>query len=359
MALPKTSTPGPRPADSDTILRLRRELRTERAELDRLLDRYGSAHVEVVAARARIADVEDAIEAEVAREARRLRTELSALEREETMVIDALSSARDSLVAMRQAEARLGQLQGVVDAEQDALDRLEEQRRALRSEAELPAAEIEVLSPASVPLFADGRGRSYYLAATLFAAAMVALTAAFFREMLDKSVRSHEQLQAIPGISPAGLVPAIPRRRLPRPWRRDGERVSQIQRDAIEGLVLALEQREATPLPSILVTSAFPGEGKTTIAAALAAELGRVRPPRPSRRRGSAQRQDPREVRDRGDAGLRRLPGGRCQPVGRRASVRHRPACPSWLEVRAAREGTSIDSSPRLWSARPPRAARS
>ncbi|SFQ09869.1 GumC family protein [Tranquillimonas alkanivorans] len=245
---------------SEVLLDLEREIDNEQVKVELLLDRYGSGHPEVLTANARIAGLEHSLENEIDRERERLAGEIEMLKREDAALHVALASAQRTLADGRRLDVTLGRLQLAADTERSALNRLEEQLRALQAEAELPVNEIEVLSPASVPLFADGRGRSYYLAAALFAASALAMTVAFFLEMIDKSVRSQEHLRKIQGLSPVGFLPSIGRQAR-RQILGGPKKVGRLYWDSVEAVVLALEQLNNGALPqSLLVTSALPGE---------------------------------------------------------------------------------------------------
>ncbi|MRX51825.1 hypothetical protein GI374_15615 [Paracoccus sp. S-4012] len=264
--------------DTESVFTLWRQIEAEKSDLQRLLQRYGAAQEGVVAAGARVAaethisGLERSLEAEIERGRRNLVTELAALDREERVVVASMAAAEESLANVARTEARLAQLQRAADAEQTALDALEQQLRALEAEARLPAAEIEVLSPATVPLVPDGRSSTHYLVAAIFGAGTLALLVAFIFEMLDKTVRSHEQLRKIPGITAAGSLPAIPRRAF---RSRRFQAAGRLYAEGIEGVLLTLEQRRSGGVlpPSILVTSALPGEGVSTTALALAREV--------------------------------------------------------------------------------------
>ena len=135
-------------------------------------------------------------------------------------------------------------------------------------------ADVEVLSPATTPVGPVGRGRIFYLLAVSIAAGMIGLTVAVVREILDRSVRSFQQLQNIPGLSEAAMVPVVS-------GRVAGSLVGLVDRghegrfgEALRALVLALKQTNGGSFPSsVLVASPLPGEGKSLIAAALAVEV--------------------------------------------------------------------------------------
>jgi uncharacterized protein involved in exopolysaccharide biosynthesis/Mrp family chromosome partitioning ATPase len=258
----------------DSIGVLQRTLRTQHKELDRLLQTYGDNADEVVSLRADIFKSKTGLDLEVDRYLQVQRAKLMVLDRQERSVQSALAAARDQLSRSAPAQAELTRLLRVVDNEQATLDKLEEQNRGLVAQAALPAVEVEVLSPAAIPLQPQGRGRLFYLIGAAMASLSVAMTAAFVREMMDKSVRSHEQLEGAADIVPAGLLPALSERagkNLPMVFGHSGGGVFA---EAVRATAMALKQANAGKVPySVVVTSAHSGEGKTLVARSLAIEL--------------------------------------------------------------------------------------
>lgn len=262
------------PIDTAEMAQLRRDLRERQAGLAKLLETFGENYGVVVDARAAVAETEDAIAGEADRYAQTLRLRYGALDHEEAAIGAALDAARETLGRAGSLAADLAGLQATVDQEQEAVDELEEQRRAVSREGELPATSFEVLTPASVPLGPQGRGKLIYLIFAMIGAGCVAVTVALVREMLDRGLRSGQQLDAVPGANTAGLLPRLSRRAARAPGSVLLTDRGGMFADSLRGIFLSLGQGRAGRMPrSLLVTSTHPGEGKSTIAAALAIEL--------------------------------------------------------------------------------------
>ena len=203
-----------------------------------------------------------------------MRSKLAMLDQQDSAVATQLAAAADTISRLDAAVSQRDELKRVADAEQATLERLQEQGRALAAEGKLPVADVDVLSPATPPLAPIGRGRAFYLLAVSVAAGLIGLTVAVALEFIDRSVRSFQQLQTIPGLTEAAMVPLVSR-------RIAGSVAGLISRghegrfgEALRGLVLALRQTNGGSMPaSLLVTSPLPGEGKSLIAAALAVEI--------------------------------------------------------------------------------------
>ncbi len=265
--------------DTPVAADLGRQLQMQRGELQRLLEVYGGASPQVLAAQGAIRTTTAAIEIETARAAKAIDARLAGMARDEVQMRAGLASAGAALQDQSAAAARRRELEAAAASELGALAALEDRRRALAAERALPSAEVEVLSPATTPLRPSGRGRAFLLVLVLAGAGFAALTAATLAEVMDRSVRSPSQLRHVFDVLPAGLVHRLPRRvarDLPRflARHRDGALA-----DAIRGVLAGVKRANGGRLPdSLLVTSPLPGEGKTALAAALAAELAASRP---------------------------------------------------------------------------------
>ncbi|ACI59314.1 uncharacterized protein involved in exopolysaccharide biosynthesis/Mrp family chromosome partitioning ATPase [Rhizobium leguminosarum] len=256
----------------DSITSKQRDLHAQEQDLARLLETYDGNAEAVVDLRNKIEQSRIDLDLATKQYLQAMRAKLAALEHEANAVQSILAVAQEKRTRDALAQNELTRLQRIAEKEQAALDKLEDQRRDLAAKAMLPGAELEVFSPASVPLVSQGRGRLSYLIGALLAAISAAVTAAFVVEMWDRSVRSFDQLAGIARTIPAGLIPRLARSENSKTMF--AHMPVPMFDEAIRTVVLSLKQSNGGKLPnSIVVTSAHSGDGKSLVARSLAMEL--------------------------------------------------------------------------------------
>ncbi|MBB6223380.1 GumC family protein [Rhizobium leguminosarum] len=256
----------------DSITSKQRDLHGQEQDLARLLETYDGNAEAVVDLRKKIEQSRIDLDLATKQYLQAMRAKLAALEHEANAVQSILAGAQEKRTRDALAQNELTRLQRIAEKEQAALDKLEDQRRDLAAKAMLPGAELEVFSPASVPLVSQGRGRLSYLIGALLAAISAAVTAAFVIEMWDRSVRSFDQLAGIVRTIPAGLIPRLARSENSKTMF--AHMPVPMFDEAIRTVVLSLKQSNGGKLPnSVVVTSAHSGDGKSLVARSLAMEL--------------------------------------------------------------------------------------
>jgi uncharacterized protein involved in exopolysaccharide biosynthesis/Mrp family chromosome partitioning ATPase len=254
----------------ESIGGIEQNLRSQQRDLDRLLETYGDNAQAVIDMRATIFKTRKDLGTAVDQYVESLRVKLAALDREDEVIRSGFAAAQEQRSRSLLAQADLARLERMVDNEQATLNRLEEQRRALAGQAMLPAAEVEILAPAAVPIGPQGRGRLFYLLSALLGSISLAVTVAFVVELLDKTVRSFDQISEMPRIMPAGFIPRLKK----HDWTGSEHSQDESFNDAIRTLIVSLKQSNGGKLPtSIVVTSAHRGEGRSLVARSLAIEL--------------------------------------------------------------------------------------
>jgi len=279
LGAPDRDMTSPRLPLPEGMTALQAELRAQQRSLDQLLQTYGDKADEVVNQRASIAATTNTLGLEIDSYVRSQKAELEEIDQNIRKLRMTIALAEQRLSRSVEAQAELASLQAAADKEQENLYALELQRRSLADRASVPTAEVELLSPAAIPLQPQGRGRMFYLLGAFIGALSLAVTAAFLREMMDVTVHSHEDLHAMSGLVPAGLIPLAPATKRPS---LDAMRKNQsgLFGESIRAAIVTLRQSNGGRLPgSILVTSAIDGEGKSFVALALAMELVAAKQP--------------------------------------------------------------------------------
>lgn len=177
-------------------------------------------------------------------------------------------------MASERAAVRLAELTRAVDAKSTQhraqLLRLEE----LQERRELARPGAEVISAATVPQERDFPKPAILLGGGFLGSLVLGLGLAALREQQDSRLRATHQVEQALGLRNLALVPRVRARGPGALHRHVLEKPRSAYSEAIRALALGLDRLLATaPSKVLLVTSALPGEGKTTLAISLAAAM--------------------------------------------------------------------------------------
>lgn len=159
-----------------------------------------------------------------------------------------------------------------IDAKREAYAQMfqEYERTTINDAAK--SSSVAIVEPASLPLAPARPNRLLNLGLGLLLGLVAGVGLAFLSESLDTRLHLLDSIQRVTRAPVLGLVPAT------RAKERALFDERSPQQEAIRRIRthLVLSDREA-PLRTVMLTSADPGEGKSTIAANLAASLARAR----------------------------------------------------------------------------------
>ena len=263
----------PEVLNSSTIQRLReQEAQLMRMEAE-IAERYMDNHPPLLNVRAQLRGLRRQIDNEMRNIVRSLSNNVEIARVRERALEKNVEQARANLSAVNMAEVKLWELEREADARrallQNFLARLQETSSG--SPSERPDARI--LSAADTPISPAFPRRKLFLAAGFVFSLMAGAALALIRDRIDSRVRSMEEVESLTAVPSFGLVPSVQ-----SGWKRKTTAARAIVDDpmssyseAIRSIRSALAFSNARKPPvSVVVTSALPQEGKTTLAASLA-----------------------------------------------------------------------------------------
>jgi capsular exopolysaccharide synthesis family protein len=238
---------------------------------------YGANHPSLQQARAQRESIERRIAAEAQNIVRGIADETTRARTRERELEQALSDSMRQYVVSETAAIRLNELTRVVDTKSTLyramLSRLEEigERRGLTE----PGA--EVVAAAAVPQNRAFPRLSILLGGGFAGSLILALGLAALAEHSDRGLRAAQDVERSLGLPNLALVPWVKQgRKRGRPHSYVFNRPQSSYAEAIRGLVRGIDQADTSQSAKVLlVTSTWPGEGKTTLAISLAAMAAR------------------------------------------------------------------------------------
>lgn len=250
-----------------------RELELARQETE-LSQEYGPEHPRIRQLEAEKAGVTERIEGEIANAIRSLETELAvARSREEAFrqsLAEARGDARGHSALTGQAQVELRELERKASAERSLYENFLVRLKETEAREEIIRPDARVVSPAEVPGAPSSPSLMVFAFVGFTGSLVVGSILAVLLEQLDTSLRSGRQVESLLGVPALGLVPAV----MEDETSLHDYFVSKPDSAYAEGVRSLYTQirwaRADDPPKVILVTSALPGEGKTSLAGSLA-----------------------------------------------------------------------------------------
>lgn len=261
-----------------------RELRAQQSQVSRrqgeLATRYGPRHPEILSVERELADIQDQITQEVERIVASLESEVEVSEERVQSLNQSLSELRGELAAEDASLVRLRELEREAEASRALFESFLSRFRQTDASEQLTDADARIVARAAVPTSPSAPDLMLNLALGLVLAALAAVGAAAILELLDTGLRTEAEVETKLGLPHAASIPRLKAGLLAR-LRSSGARPEQYIVDkplssyaeSIRTLRSAIAMTGLDrPARTIAITSALPGEGKTTTAFC----LGRV-----------------------------------------------------------------------------------
>lgn len=199
---------------SPLVASLRGDLLRQEAQLQQLNSRYGRNHPQVIEAEASIAALRQRLAAETRRVSGSVAVADSINRRREAEIRAAVEAQRARVLKMRDERDQIAVLQRDVENAQRAYDTVLARLSQTSLESHNTLTNVSILDPAVEPSEPSSPRLALFVLLAVFIGGFLALLASFVLELLDRRVRSVDDVFQSLGLPVLGEMPRPIRRRL-------------------------------------------------------------------------------------------------------------------------------------------------
>lgn len=258
-----------------------KELRAQRAGISRkaaeLETRYGEKHPEVLRVQRELGDIDSQIQAEINRLIRNLEAEVQVARQRTGSIQASLGRARGTLAGNNQAAVRLGELERNAAAVRSLYESFLNRFKETSTQQGMEESDARIVSQAKIPTSQSYPKFQLNLALGLVLGLLAGTGAVMLVQALDSGLLTAEDAERALGIPSLGAVPQL------ASTLKDGDGVEATPQqwvvdkplsafaEALRNLKTSImHSRVDKPVRVVAITSALPGEGKTTTSLCLA-----------------------------------------------------------------------------------------
>ncbi len=258
---------------SPVVMNLRVQRATVSRSLADLQTRYGPRHPEVLQAQQQLHDIDNQIKIEINRIVSNLKAQAQIAQEKVSAAEGNLSSSRSVLAQNGAAAVELNALMLKADSARQVYQAFLNRYQLTAQQTQVQQSDARILAKAEPPTQPSFPNKPIFLALGVVLAAAAGAGMVVLRNMLDAGLSTSEQVEQKLGVQFLGSVPLMDR--------------GPAQRRAVARLVVdspvsayadsmrnvrasILFSRPGTDVRTVALTSALPGEGKTTTAISMA-----------------------------------------------------------------------------------------
>ncbi|MEZ5824011.1 MAG: Wzz/FepE/Etk N-terminal domain-containing protein [Geminicoccaceae bacterium] len=257
--------------DSPIISQLRLDVNNANQRLAELNQVYGPKHPLRLDAEAQLERALSDITREAEKELASKRTSLAAASAEENQLEQTLAEQSEKGRELGSQRTTVAALESEIATMQDLLDNYLTRYKETLEQQSIIRADARVISAAVAPDYPDPPSRKLILLGGLLASGLVGIVLAYVREAMDRTVRSISVAEQVLQVPVVGALPKLTggfRQQSPAEYIL--EKPTSTYAESIRNLMTAMGVTASSNGSNcILVTSAIPGEGKSSTAAAI------------------------------------------------------------------------------------------
>ncbi|ACB94777.1 AAA family ATPase [Beijerinckia indica] len=252
--------------------------------------RYGPDHQATVNLRTQMRELTNSIRDEMRKIADSYKNDYEIARMREESIKQSLDEAVSQAQTASEAQIQLRDLQRNAETTRTFYDNFLRRYMEAIQQQSFPISEARLISPATPPLKKSAPHGSIVGLVSLFSGSILAIGAAYLREMSDRVLRTSTQVEDVLHVNCLAVLPALQtraekilkgRKQKALPEKRDFDRLSLLRyavdapfsryAEAIRSLKIAADLNGVLNTGKVIgITSTLPNEGKSTIAANLA-----------------------------------------------------------------------------------------
>lgn len=260
------------------VQRLKEQEAVAEQKLSELSKRYGPKHPKIVAARSDLSAARGNTGQQIDRVIEGVRKEYEVAKANEESLTKSLENLKADMQVINRKEYKLSELERAVEVNRQLYDTFFSRIKETSETGDLQSAHARVIDKAIVPSEPVKPKRLLLLALAAVLSLLIGVVLAFFKEMLDDTIKNPDDVRSRLGEQLLGLLPLMKDRRETTDaavtFSKDSRgNFSESIRTIRTGVVLSGIDN---PHKVLVVTSSVPGEGKTVISANLAIAFGQM-----------------------------------------------------------------------------------
>jgi succinoglycan biosynthesis transport protein ExoP len=265
-------------ANASALQSLQTEASTLSAQEAKLLARYGSAHPLVVNIRAQLRDIDRSIATETARLAAGIRNDYQLAQARVASLEDSLKRATGQTDLDNATAVRLRELERTAAVNKVLFETFLKQAKITQAQSTFQPEDVRIITPATTPTGPSYPRTTRFMAINLFFGLLFGVGGAVAKEKLKTGFVTPNQIEDLLGLPLLASISrlnardlSVDRAQVPITEQPVAKPLSRFS-EAIRSLRIGIQMTDVDHPPKVIqVTSAVPGEGKTTVAMALAA----------------------------------------------------------------------------------------
>ncbi len=265
--------------ESEVVGALRAQRAVASAEVANLTTRYGPRHPSLIKAQSQLADIDVQISAEVGRIVASLKTEASAARGRTSSIASSIAGLQNRLAVDSDASVRLSELERNAASARELYQGFLDRYKGSVARQGTETSGAKEVSRAAIPVAPISPNPLLFVAIALLAAAASSSAVVAGREFLESGLRTAEAVEqrlkvnALGSIPEIGSLPEVRKSDDRNPWPPQFliDHPKSAFAEAFRALKTTIAMAPGRHQTKIIsVTSALPGEGKTSSAICLA-----------------------------------------------------------------------------------------